>query len=80
VPEVLDDIVETDVCADDATEKSKNENPAIFDQSSFEVVGVVPVGGNVDDGRRHDAEGGHLDGAQQRNEEVEPRNGGGEGN
>ena len=80
MPEVLDDVVEADVRPDDATEESENKNPRIFCQPPFEVVGLVPVGGDVDDGWRHDAEGGHLDGAQQRDEEVEPRNGGGKGN
>jgi hypothetical protein len=43
VPEVLDDVIEADVRADDATEKSENKNPGIFYQPPFELVGIVPV-------------------------------------
>ena len=38
---------------------------------------VVPVGGGVDDGGRHEGERRHLDGAQEGHEQVQPWHGGG---
>jgi hypothetical protein len=69
---VLNDVVEADVGPNHASEQPDAKDDRIFGEPSLEALRVVPVGGQVDHGRRHDGEGGHLDGAQQGYEKVQP--------
>ena len=70
ITEIFNDVVQADVGANDAAQQSNNEDEGVLGQAPLEVPGFVPVGGQVYQGRCHDAQGGHLDGAQQGDEQI----------
>lgn len=70
IDKVLNDVLEGDDGADDAPEEAEDEDDRVLDGHPVEPAEVVPVGGRVDDGRSHDAQGRHLDSSQEGDEQV----------
>ena len=65
--------MESDDGTDDAPEEAEEEDERVLDGHPLEPAEVVPVGGCVDDGRSHDAQGRHLDCSQEGDKQVQPR-------
>ena len=78
--EVFNNVTEWHVGADDAPEKAEDPDGQVLEELPLVAAEVAPVGGGVDDGRRHDAQRRHLDRAQKWNDQVQPWHGRRQGN
>ena len=77
--EVFNDVTESHVGTHDAPEETKQEDEDVSDASPMEPSKVSPICGCVDQGRGHDAQSGHFDGAEESHHQLQPRNSGGQG-
>ena len=74
--ELPDNVDGADVGPEDHPRQPEEEDEAVLPEPPAAPAEVAPVGGRVDEGGRHEGERRHLDGADERDEEVEPGHGG----